>query len=315
MDHRDGDRRGAVISRRLETGEYRMSLPERAAGAIPAETASLAIASTPAMPAPAAAPQAPGEILKVSNLGLTFGALRAYEGIEFSVREREFLCIIGPSGCGKSSLLMSIAGHNRPTGGDIRFGGMPVRGPDIERGLVFQDYALFLWMNVFDNVGFGLRMMRTANGVEYRRQVEEHLALVGLTEFAHYWPYQLSGGMRQRVAIARALAVKPRVLLMDEPFGALDALTRRALQQELVRIWQLTKMTIIFVTHNLQEALYLGDRVLCMTRRPGRIKKEIAIALPRPRDVEDPNDEMKQIIREMQDAVYSEIDPPRSEAG
>jgi ABC-type nitrate/sulfonate/bicarbonate transport system ATPase subunit len=178
-------------------------------------------------------PTPPGsrnEILTVTNLGQVFGPLRAFENINLSVREREFLCIIGPSGCGKSSLLMSIAGHNHPTEGEIRFGGAPVHGPDIERGLVFQEYALFLWMNVFDNVGFGLRMLRTASGAEYRRQVEEHLALVGLTEFAHYWPHQLSGGMRQRVAIARALAVKPRVLLMDEPFGALDALTRRALQ-------------------------------------------------------------------------------------
>jgi ABC-type nitrate/sulfonate/bicarbonate transport system ATPase subunit len=254
-----------------------------------------------------------GDILTVRNLGHVYGELRAFDDIDFAVRERDFLCIIGPSGCGKSSLLMSIAGHNRPSEGEIVFAGAPVRGPSIERGVVFQEYALFLWMNVFDNVGFGLRMLRAASAAEYRRQVEEHLALVGLTEFAHYWPHQLSGGMRQRVAIARALAVKPRVLLMDEPFGALDALTRRALQQELVRIWQLTKMTIIFVTHNLQEALFLGDRVLCMTRRPGRIKKEIAIDLPRPRDVEDPSEEMKQIIREMQDAVYSEVDSPRAE--
>jgi len=252
------------------------------------------------------------DILAVTNLSHVYGSLRAYEAIDFAVREREFLCIIGPSGCGKSSLLMSIAGHNRPTGGEIMFAGAPVLGPSVERGVVFQEYALFLWMNVFDNVGFGLRMLRTADRDEYRREVEAHLALVGLTEFADYWPHQLSGGMRQRVAIARALAVKPRVLLMDEPFGALDALTRRALQQELVRIWQLTKMTIIFVTHNLQEALFLGDRVLCMTRRPGRIKKEISIRLPRPRDVENPNEEMKQIIREMQDALYSEVDPPRA---
>ena len=260
-------------------------------------------------------PESGGRLLTVHRLGLSFGSLTAFSGIEFAVREHEFLCIIGPSGCGKSSLLMSIAGHSRPTEGEILFGGAPVRGPSIERGLVFQEYALFLWMNVFDNVGFGLRMNRSANGSEYRREVEKHLELVGLTEFAGYWPHQLSGGMRQRVAIARALAVKPRLLLMDEPFGALDALTRRALQQELMRIWQLTKMTIIFVTHNLQEALYLGDRVLCMTRRPGRIKKEIAIDLPRPRDVEDPSEQMRKTIREMQDAVYSEIDPPGSTGG
>ena len=251
------------------------------------------------------------EILRVAGLSHTFGTLRAFEGIDFSAREQEFLCIIGPSGCGKSSLLMSIAGHNQPSEGQILFGGAQVRGPSIERGLVFQEYALFMWMSVFDNVGFGLRMLRSPTGDEYRRQVDEYLALVGLSEFANYWPHQLSGGMRQRVAIARALAVKPRVLLLDEPFGALDALTRRALQQELVRIWQLTKMTIIFVTHNLQEALYLGDRVLCMTRRPGRIKSDIAIGLPRPRDVEDPSEETRRIIREMQNALYSEVDPPQ----
>jgi len=293
-----------------------MNLPEQAMGAAPAANTNVPVASASVIAATTTPiSQTREEFLTVRNLGHTFGTLTAFAGIEFSVREHEFLCIIGPSGCGKSSLLMSIAGHNRPTEGEILFGQVPVRGPSIERGLVFQEYALFLWMDVFDNVGFGLRMLRSASSSEYRRQVEEHLSLVGLTEFARYWPHQLSGGMRQRVAIARALAVKPRVLLMDEPFGALDALTRRALQQELVSIWQLTKMTIIFVTHNLQEALYLGDRVLCMTRRPGRIKKEIAIDLPRPRDVEDPSEEMKQIIREMQDAVYSEVDPPRTDNG
>lgn len=293
-----------------------MSLPEQATAAASAATTNVAVASASVIAAtPTPISQTRQEFLTVRNLGHTFGTLTAFAGIEFSVREHEFLCIIGPSGCGKSSLLMSIAGHNRPTEGEILLGQAPVRGPSVERGLVFQEYALFLWMDVFDNVGFGLRMLRSANGSEYRRQVEEHLSLVGLTEFARYWPHQLSGGMRQRVAIARALAVKPRVLLMDEPFGALDALTRRGLQQELVRIWQLTKMTIIFVTHNLQEALYLGDRVLCMTRRPGRIKKEITINMPRPRDVEDPSEEMKQIIREMQDAVYSEVDPPRTDHG
>jgi len=293
-----------------------MNLPEQAMGAAPAANTNVPVASASVIAATTTPiSQTREEFLTVRNLGHTFGTLTAFAGIEFSVREHEFMCIIGPSGCGKSSLLMSIAGHNRPTEGEILFGQVPVRGPSIERGLVFQEYALFLWMDVFDNVGFGLRMLRSASSSEYRRQVEEHLSLVGLTEFARYWPHQLSGGMRQRVAIARALAVKPRVLLMDEPFGALDALTRRALQQELVRIWQLTKMTIIFVTHNLQEALYLGDRVLCMTRRPGRIKKEIAIDLPRPRDVEDPSEEMKQIIREMQDAVYSEVDPPDAATG
>ena len=289
-------------------------VPAKAMGA----SATAAFRDSPTSTAsagPPPIPEAGDGFLTVHRLGLSFGSLTAFSGIEFTVREHEFLCIIGPSGCGKSSLLMSIAGHSRPTEGEILFSGAPVRGPSVERGLVFQEYALFLWMNVFDNVGFGLRMNRSEKGSEYRREVEQHLALVGLTEFAGYWPHQLSGGMRQRVAIARALAVKPRVLLMDEPFGALDALTRRALQQELMRIWQLTKMTIIFVTHNLQEALYLGDRVLCMTRRPGRIKKEIAIDLPRPRDVEDPSEQMKKIIREMQDAVYSEVDPPSSEAG
>ena len=248
------------------------------------------------------------EILAVKNLGQVFGSLRAFERLDFAVREQEFLCIIGPSGCGKSSLLMSIAGLREPTDGEVFFRGSPVRGPSIERGLVFQEYALFLWMNVFDNVGFGLRMLHSLSKDDYRRQVEQHLALVGLSEFARYWPHELSGGMRQRVAIARALAVKPSILLMDEPFGALDALTRRALQQELVRIWQLTKMTVIFVTHNLQEALYLGDRVLCLSRRPARIKREITIELPRPRDVENPDAGMKEIIREMQDALYSEVD-------
>jgi len=208
----------------------------------------------------------------------------ALAGISVTVAPGEFVCLLGPSGCGKSTLLRIVAGLIPPTTGVVRIDGRPVTGPGPDRAVVFQDYALFPWMTVRDNVEFGL----AARGVEpaRRRQVAmELLRVVGLADFADKYPHHLSGGMKQRVSIARALAVDPALLLMDEPFGALDAQTRYVMQQELLRIWRSYRKTVLFVTHAIDEALYLGDRVLIMTARPRRLKAELRVTQERPRDI------------------------------
>src|SRR5512145_277310 len=196
--------------------------------------------------------------------------------IDLAIAEGEFLCLLGPSGCGKSTLLKLAAGLITPSSGTIRINGRPVTAPGPDRAVVFQDYALFPWMTVRENAEFGL----AARGLESarRRAISgELLRVVGLGDFAEKYPHHLSGGMKQRVSIARALAVDPVLLLMDEPFGALDAQTRYVMQQELLRIWSAYRKTVLFVTHSIDEALYLGDRVVVMTARPGRIKQEIRI--------------------------------------
>jgi NitT/TauT family transport system ATP-binding protein len=211
-------------------------------------------------------------------------AIVALAGIALAVEAGEFVCLLGPSGCGKSTLLRIVAGLIPPTTGTVRLEGRPVTGPGPDRAVVFQDYALFPWMTVRDNVEFGL----AARGVEperRRRVALELLRAVGLAEFAGKYPHHLSGGMKQRVSIARALAVDPALLLMDEPFGALDAQTRYVMQQELLRIWRAYRKTVLFVTHSIDEALYLGDRVVIMTARPGRVKAELRVAQERPRDI------------------------------
>jgi NitT/TauT family transport system ATP-binding protein len=200
------------------------------------------------------------------------------------IAEGEFVCLLGPSGCGKSTLLNIVAGLIPASGGTIRINGKAVTGPGPDRAFVFQDYALFPWMTVAENVEFGLE----ARGVmpEQRREVSrELLQVVGLTQFGDKYPHHLSGGMKQRVSIARALAVDPQVLLMDEPFGALDAQTRFVMQEELLRIWRTYKKTVLFVTHSIDEALFLADRILVMTARPGRVKAEIKVEQERPRDL------------------------------
>jgi NitT/TauT family transport system ATP-binding protein len=212
------------------------------------------------------------------------GEIVALSSITTRVAESEFVCLLGPSGCGKSTLLKIVAGLVAPSSGTIRIDGRPVTAPGPDRAVVFQDYALFPWMTVTDNIEFGL----AARGVDpaRRRAVSDDLVrVVGLAEFAGKYPHHLSGGMKQRVSIARALAVDPVLLLMDEPFGALDAQTRYVMQQELLRIWRGYRKTVLFVTHSVDEALYLGDRVLVLTARPGRIKEEIRVKLPRPRDI------------------------------
>jgi NitT/TauT family transport system ATP-binding protein len=214
--------------------------------------------------------------------------LDALDRIDLSVREGEFVCIVGPSGCGKSTLLNLIAGLDTPSEGDVLAGGVPVPGTDPSRVLIFQDAALFPWLSAQANVEFGLRM-RGVPAAERAVTAARLLDLVHLSQFARAYVHELSGGMKQRVAIARALAVDPAVLLMDEPFGALDAMTRGILHAELQDLWMRTKMSVVFVTHNVREAVVLGDRVLVMSQRPGRFVSEYPVDLTRPRRIEDDN--------------------------
>ena len=212
------------------------------------------------------------------------GRVHAVDTVSFNIEASEFLCIVGPSGCGKSTLLNIIAGFIPPTGGEIRIGGKAVTGHGMDRGVVFQDFAqLFPWRTALGNVTFGLEMKGLPK--EEREAIAlRQLALVKLEKFARSYPHHLSGGMQQRVAIARALAYNPAVLLMDEPFAALDAFTRDDMQRLLADVWRETGKTVIYVTHNVAEAVYLADRVMVMTPHPGKLKSEISIALPRPRD-------------------------------
>src|ERR1039457_2666884 len=211
--------------------------------------------------------------------------LLALDRINLQVKAGEFLCIVGPSGCGKSTLLHLIAGLQRPTSGTVLIDGKPVHGPGTDRILIFQELGLFPWLTVADNVEFGMKM-KSIPKADRREKTDYYLRLVHLSQFAGSYIHQLSGGMRQRVALACALATEPAVLLMDEPFAALDAQTRDLLHDELERIWAETACTIIFVTHNVREAVRLGDRVGWMTFRPGRVKQELSVNLPRPRHME-----------------------------
>lgn len=214
------------------------------------------------------------------------GTVVALDRIGVTIRDGEFVCLIGPSGCGKSTLLNMLAGLEYPSQGSVLANGEPITGTDPSRVLIFQEAALFPWLTVQDNVEFGLTM-RGANRDERKATAERLLRMVHLEQFSQAWVHELSGGMRQRVALARALAVAPAVLLLDEPFAALDALTRDRLHAELQEIWQQTSTTIVFVTHNVREAVVLGDRVLVMSARPGRIVAEHVIDLPRPRQIEN----------------------------
>jgi NitT/TauT family transport system ATP-binding protein len=210
----------------------------------------------------------------------------ALQNIDLEIEQGEFVCIVGPSGCGKSTLLHLIAGLDRPTTGEITVDGSPVNGPGTDRILLFQELGLFPWLTVRQNVEFGLKMAGVSK-TERRDRARVFLRMVHLSHFEDHYIHQLSGGMKQRVALARSLAIRPKILLMDEPFAALDAQTRDMLHDELERIWKETSPTIVFVTHNVREAVRLGDRVLLMSFRPGRIKKQFEIDLQRPRHVED----------------------------
>jgi NitT/TauT family transport system ATP-binding protein len=225
-------------------------------------------------------------VLEVEGLGKVFesrnGAVETLRGISFSVKRREFICVIGRSGCGKSTLIRILAGLETPTTGKVLVDGVEVSGPGHDRGMVFQGYTLFPWLTVTQNIMFGLRRggMDRYNA---ERDAKSWIKMVGLTGFADHYPSQLSGGMKQRVAIARALANKPRILLMDEPFGALDAQTRCTMQGYLQQIWMNVEITILFITHDLDEAIYLADRIIVLDAHPGRIQEIIDVPLPRPR--------------------------------
>jgi NitT/TauT family transport system ATP-binding protein len=233
------------------------------------------------------------------------GKVTGVQSASFNIEQSEFLCIVGPSGCGKSTLLNIIAGFLQPTGGEITIAGKAVKGYGQDRGVVFQDFAqLFPWRTALGNVTFGLEMKGV--GKEERDKIaRQQLKLVKLEKFADSYPHHLSGGMQQRVAIARALAYNPAVLLMDEPFAALDALTRDDMQRLLADVWRETRKTVIYVTHNVAEAVYLADRVVVMTSHPGKVKAEVPIALQRPRDPLSVEflDYQKQLLRQLgQDA-------------
>ena len=215
------------------------------------------------------------------------GAVTALANVGLQIDDGEFCALLGHSGCGKTTLLNLVAGFERPTAGTITVDGQPIDGPGWERTMIFQDYALFPWLTVERNVLFGLEMKQVP-AVERTAIARHHIDLVGLGGSAGRYPHQLSGCMRQRVAIARALAVSPRVLLMDEPFAALDDQNRRLMQQELVRIWRQEPKTVMLVTHSIDEAILLADRIAVMTRHPGRIKEIVEVSLPRPRDEDDP---------------------------
>ena len=225
-------------------------------------------------------------ILEVRNLGKRYqsvqGETEALRDINFKVHRREFVCVIGPSGCGKSTLIRILAGLDHHTSGEVLLDNAPVKGPGRDRGMVFQGYSLFPWLTVKRNVMFGPEMSgHTRNAAE--NQARQWLDLVGLTKFADAYPHQLSGGMRQRVAIARALVNQPRILLMDEPFGALDAQTRCKMQSHLLDIWKNIDLTILFITHDLDEAIYLADRILVLKAHPGEVQEIIEVPVPRPR--------------------------------
>jgi ABC-type nitrate/sulfonate/bicarbonate transport system ATPase subunit len=236
------------------------------------------------------------------------GEVEALGRIDVTVAQGEFVCLIGASGCGKSTMLRIIAGFEEPTTGEVLVDGKRITGPGSDRGMVFQDYALFPWMTVRQNIGFGPRQRQLP-----RREIEgiadEFVKLVGLERAANRYPNQLSGGMKQRVAIARVLANNANILLMDEPFGALDALTREQLQGELLAIWARSRVTVVFVTHSVEEAALLADRVLVMSAGPGRIEADSAIALPRPRDVSSP--EFNTVRRDLARRLTSHMAPRR----
>ena len=227
--------------------------------------------------------------LSIQNVSKRFRSrsrmVHALEDISLEVGEGEFVCLVGPSGCGKSTLLNIIAGLDHADGGRVICDGAPVAAPGRERMMMFQESALFPWLDVLDNVLFGLKLKPNLSRRERLEVADFYLKLVGLEKFRHAAVHELSGGMKQRVALARALAPNPRVLLMDEPFAALDALTREQLYGDLQDIWQKRKKTILFVTHNVREAACLGDRVVLFSPHPGRIREQFKIDLPRPRDI------------------------------
>jgi NitT/TauT family transport system ATP-binding protein len=226
-------------------------------------------------------------ILEVKGLNKVYktakGETTALKNVSFKTHRREFVCVIGPSGCGKSTLVRILAGLESYTGGEVLLDGKPVTGPGRDRGMVFQGYTLFPWLSVRKNVMFGLEMNGMSSS-EAEREANLWLELVGLEKFGNAYPHELSGGMKQRVAIARALVNQPRILLMDEPFGALDAQSRSKMQSHLLEIWRNVDITIVFITHDLDEAIYLADRILVLKAHPGEVQELIEVPVPRPRN-------------------------------
>ncbi|HLN62697.1 MAG TPA: ABC transporter ATP-binding protein [Symbiobacteriaceae bacterium] len=262
---------------------------------------------------------APKAQLQLRNVHKHFhtrqGKLHVLDGVNLQVNRGEFLCLLGPSGCGKSTLFNIIAGLEQSDGGEVLVEGAPVTGPGPDRVVVFQDGALFPWLTVRGNVEFGLGVQNVPPA-ERRDRATEALELVRLGKFADACIHELSGGMRQRVAIARALVMRPKVLLMDEPFAALDAQTRNVMHEELQRIWAQTGKTVIFVTHNVAEAVRLGDRVAVLSFRPGRIKRDVSIVHPRPRLPDDPHllEIRTFLVRDLKDDVHASVEEELGDA-
>ena len=249
-------------------------------------------------------------LIEVRNMGVVFGEnenqVVAVKDVDLNVQPGEFVSLIGPSGCGKSTLLSIVAGFMKPSSGEARLDNVPITKPGAERGVVFQQYSLFPWLTVRKNVEFGLKM---AGADADRRNItaRELLDLAGLLAFENHYPDQLSGGMKQRIGIVRALATSPQVLLMDEPFGALDTQTRVVMQEILTNIWQQFRISVLFITHDIEESIFLSDRIYVMTARPGRIKAEIKVPLPRPRtaDMTD-TPEFMQLVQELKGLIREE---------
>lgn len=227
-----------------------------------------------------------------------FGAVEVLRDVNLGVREGEFVCILGPSGCGKSTLLNIVAGFVAPSAGNVAIDGVPVAGPDPRRIFVFQERGTFPWLTVEQNIVFGLFRLSDR---EKRERIAHYVQLVGLKGFEKSYPRELSGGMKQRLEVARALAVNPDVLYLDEPFGALDSITRLQMRRELLRIWEAEKKTILFVTHDIEESVQLADRVVVMSQRPARVRREIVIDIPHPRDISSSR------YIELRDVLFSEI--------
>ena len=223
--------------------------------------------------------------VRFSNVSHHFGDTRVLEGVDLSINDGEFVCILGPSGCGKSTLLNIVGGFIKPSEGEVTIGEERVVGPDPRRIFVFQERGVFPWLTVEQNIGFGLFKL---SDEEKKRRIEYYIALVGLNGFERAYPAALSGGMKQRLEVARALAVNPDVLYLDEPFGALDSITRLGMRRELLRIWEAERKTILFVTHDIEESVQLADRVVVMSARPARIRRVVEIDIPHPRDLSDP---------------------------
>src|SRR5690242_15905692 len=240
--------------------------------------------------------------LSIDNVSKTFArdgkSVNVLEGIDLEAREGELVCILGPSGCGKSTLLNIVGGFLKPTSGSVTIDGEPVTGPDPRRIFVFQERGVFPWLTVEGNIGFGLNKLGDA---EKRARIAHYVQLVGLGGFEKAYPMELSGGMKQRLEVARALAVNPDMLLLDEPFGALDSITRLLMRVELLRIWEAEKKTIIFVTHDIEEAIQLADRVIVMSARPARIRRVVDIDIPHPRDISSRR------YLELRDGIFEEI--------